>query len=315
MNTSGGFMPNRNLSYPEFRATAWSPQKDKFGGTIGARSFDEWKAKENIPAQGNEVTVALSPNGAMKAVEDQKIKNVFELGTDQTYRSERYMENRVATEKSLLGLDENAAPDRRPVYGHIRKTGDTEAEGNVYGRVHLDVWPGKNHVTTTDGDSLNTLMENYGHAAPVPKDTFWKDTKFADLGAEHAAKDSGHDWDPDYREAQIHGGVPVDGSHIKRATVIDGGDLSNDKWMVQGLRARGVPTTVVKRWEQPSLITTDSISETTPKGRKIIDHENMPMTRGEHFYAGIPKDWENNRAPGWAYEPPVAVPRVRGGAR
>lgn len=285
--------PNRNLSYPEFQAANWKPAKDEMGGTIGARSFEEWKARTNVPADGHEVTISMGPKGVEAAVADGKVKNIFEIPKNkrEAYRGEAYMRNRRATETSVLGIPATAGSARRPVYGHVRETGDYNAEGNMYGRVNLDVWPGKNHITTTAGDSLDTLLENHGRGV-VDRADAWETTGFDDLHDDHLPSNS---WG-DYREAQIHGVVPMSGTHIKRAEVRNTGGIHppDDRFLVQGLRARGIPTTVVKKWEQPSLITTESITQTVPRtGAEFVDYEDTPMTRGEHFLAGIPKEWEN----------------------
>ena len=289
--------PNKNLSYAEFRAANWKPKKDEMGGTIGPRSFDEWKATKNVVAPGHDVTISMAPRGVESAVEDGRIKNVYELPKEASgyrgTRSETYMKNRTATEKAVLGVPDRAGAARRPVYGHVRETGDPNAEGNQYGRVHLDLWPGKNHITTTDTDSLDTLVENHGRAPKVSRAEAWAETGFDDLSEEHKPNESG--WD--YREAQIHGGVPMSGTHIKRATVMEGS--GNDHFLTQGLRAKGIPTTVSRTWEQPSLYTDEHITHQLPTGQKFLDYKDKPMTRGQQFHAGIPKEWENNRAPQW----------------
>ena len=69
--------------------------------------------------------------------------------------------------------------------------------------------------------------------------------------------------------------------------------------VVQGLRAKGIPTSVVHMWEQPSMFSKEHIEQELPSGRKFVDYEDMPITRGENFAAGIPREWENGKAPAW----------------
>ena len=259
------------LSYTQFQEKTYRPKKDEFGGSIGPRTYKEWKNTANVPGEGHDVTVSMPLDAAKAVGRTGAIKNVFQLSraNREEHRGESYLEK--STEKVLLGIPVNAPSTKRPVYGHLHETGDT-GEGAMYGRAHLDLWPGSNHLTTTAGDSMDTLTEEHGghtlKAGNIPRAEAWKSTQFDDLKPEHK--------DPklwgDYREVQVHGPVPA--SHIQRARIEQ-----------------------EVNWEQPSLITKDAISFTGPSGREHTYPGNEPMTRGEQFKAGLPREWEANGGP------------------
>jgi hypothetical protein len=287
--------PNRNLSYTEFQAAGgWQPKKDEYGGTIGPRSYDEWKATSNVPADDHTVTINLGKKQTIEAAETGRLKGLFELPRNKQlqYRSEGYLENRKGTESAVMGIPTNAGAARRPIYGHVREDMDFRSGGNDYGDVSLDLWPGKNHITTTSGDSLDDLMDyrdqTYGFGGAkvklggINKADAMRATGFGDLGKEH---DGSSGW---YREAQIHGGVPLDRAHVRRAFVVQSNyDTGDDHiWAAQALRAKGIPTSVVKEHEQPSLFGIDHFS-------KGVNTEHFyDMTESQREWAPVPKEWE-----------------------
>lgn len=193
---------------------------------------------------GHPVAMRLDPDGLLNVLTEGRVKTQFETGSshggfDPELRAQR--------EQQFFGIDLDADPTIRPVYGYLHIGGDrpTGRDGiDAYGEVQVifrqEV---RDRTTAMVGDSLD--QADKGRPSPV-SDPEWRSFTPADQDIdsemlERLERDYASDEFREalYVEAQIHGGVRVeDIAEIILAR-------PPDAPLLEALKARGVPWRVL----------------------------------------------------------------------